>query len=355
MDKLKRLGYGDWFRQQETDDKRAAHDIARVLTVHRDSYTVTKGDGDCFAECAGNLLYNAATPLDLPTTGDWVYTDFYDDDTHAVIHGVLPRKTVIKRKTAGRLVEFQLLAANIDVALIIQSVDENFNLRRLERYLVMVNEGNITPVILLSKCDLISEDKTEQLLKSIAPIAQQARVVPISTRSGKNIETVKSTLLPGRTYCLLGSSGVGKTTLLNTILGTEQFATQTVSTKGGKGRHTTTNRELVVLDSGALLIDTPGMRELGNMSVGTGIAETFSEISALAAQCRFTNCSHTGELGCAIAAALGIGELSEQRYRNYVKMKNESAFHDMSYFEKRKKDKAFGKMVKAVKKNKKRK
>jgi ribosome biogenesis GTPase len=159
--------------------------------------------------------------------------------------------------------------------------------------------------------------------------------------------------LPGKTYCLLGSSGVGKTTLLNSIIGSEKFETHIVSKKQNKGRHTTTRRELVKLDNGALLIDTPGMRELGNMSIGTGIDETFSDIVELSEYCQFRDCSHTKEKGCAILAAITDGVLDEQRYRNYVKMKNESAFYDMSYSEKRKKDKAFGKMVRSVMKSKK--
>ena len=171
--------------------------------------------------------------------------------------------------------------------------------------------------------------------------------------TGEAIDTIKSSLLPGKTYCLLGSSGVGKTTLLNSILGSEQFETQSVSKKDSKGRHTTSNRELVQLENGALIIDTPGMRELGNMSVDSGIDETFSEIAELAHHCKFGNCSHISEKGCAILAAIKDGDLEEQRYNNYMKMKNESAFHDMSYFEKRQKDKNFGKMVKSVMKSKK--
>jgi len=353
MDKLENIGYGDWFRNQVDVGKIAAHEVARVVAVHKDSCVITKGDGEVFAECSGNLLYLSDSPFDLPTTGDWIYADFYDDDSHAIIHGVLPRRTLLKRKTAGKLVDFQLIAANIDVAFIMQSVDYNFNLRRLERYLAMVNENEITPVILLSKCDLVSHDKVEGIKKNIISIAPHTSVLAFSNLTRENITAIKISLLPGKTYCLLGSSGVGKTTLLNSIIGSEQFETQVVSKKQSKGRHTTTSRELVQLDNGALLIDTPGMRELGNMSVGTGIDETFSEILELAEHCQFLDCSHTKEKGCAILAAIIAGELDEQRYKNYVKMKNESAFHDMSYSEKRKKDKDFGKMVKSVMKSKK--
>lgn len=352
IDKLVSLGYSDWFRSQVDIEKAAVHDVARVVSVHKDCYVVSKGHGEVFAELTGNFLYTANSTLELPTTGDWVYADFYDDDSLAIIHGVVPRKTLLKRKTAGKAVDFQLIAANIDVSLIVQSVDDNLNLRRLERYLVMVNESGIAPVILLSKCDLISQNKVEEIKGSISKIAPQAPVLSFSNLSGDNIDTVKSTLLPGKTYCLLGSSGVGKTTLLNSILGHEQFETQAVRQKDSKGRHTTTSRELILLENGALLIDTPGMRELGSMSVDSGLDETFSEISELAKRCKFDDCSHTNEKGCAILAAIEEGELAEHRYQNYVKIKKESAFNEMSYVEKRKKDKDFGKLIKSVQKRK---
>jgi ribosome biogenesis GTPase len=209
----------------------------------------------------------------------------------------------------------------------------------------MVTEGGITPIILLSKCDLISQTKIKELGNSINTIAPQVAVLAFSNLSGENIDTIKSYLSHGNTYCLLGSSGVGKTTLLNSIVGSEQFATQSVSKKQNKGRHTTTSRELIQLENGAMLIDTPGMRELGNLSVDTGIDETFAEILELSHNCKFSNCSHTNEKGCAILEAIDQGDLSEQRYKNYIKMKKESAFNEMSYCEKRKKDKNFGKLV----------
>lgn len=352
MENLENLGYSPWFKDRVDAKKMANHDVARVVSVHKDSYVITKGFGEVYAELSGHLSYTANSISDLPTTGDWVYADFYDDESHAIIHDVISRKTLLKRKTSGKLIDIQLIAANIDVAFIIQSVDYNFNLRRLERYLVMVYEGGITPVILLSKCDLISQDEVNKIKESVLSVAPHATLIAFSNMNGENIDVIKDTLLPGHTYCLIGSSGVGKTTLLNSILGSEDFVTQSVSKKESKGRHTTTSRELILLDSGAMLIDTPGMRELGNMSVDTGIDETFSEILELSQSCKFNNCSHTNEKGCAILAAINEGELSEQRYKNYLKMKNESAFNEMSYSEKRKKDKDFGKLIKSAVKSK---
>jgi ribosome biogenesis GTPase len=353
MNDLESLGFDEWFRTQAETEGINIHDIARVVVVHRDSCVVTKGDGEVFAECSGNLLYTSGSPLDLPTTGDWVYADFYDDDAHAIIHGVLPRRTLLKRKTAGKQVDFQLIAANIDYACILQSVDDNFNLRRLERYLAMVNEGGITPVVLLSKCDLASATEVEELKQQITGIAPDISVTAFSNMSGENVEIIRESLLKGRTYCLIGSSGVGKTTLLNRLLGSEKIVTKPVSSKHGKGKHATTVRELVRLENGTLFIDTPGMRELGHMAVDIGIDETFADIAELGDQCKFRDCAHTAENGCAIIAAIHAGELDEQRYQSYLKIRSESAFHEMSYSQKRKKDKEFGKMVKSVMKTKK--
>jgi ribosome biogenesis GTPase len=216
----------------------------------------------------------------------------------------------------------------------------------------MVHEGGITPVVLLSKCDLVPKDEVNKIKGSVLSVTPEVTIIAFSNMSGENIDIIKDSLLPGHTYCLLGSSGVGKTTLLNSILGGEHFATQSVSKKESKGRHTTTSRELIQLGIGAMLIDTPGMRELGNMSVDTGIDETFSEILELSQNCKFSNCSHTNEKGCAILAAINEGELPAQRYKNYIKMKSESAFNEMSYSEKRKKDKDFGKLIKSAVKSK---
>ena len=352
MNKLEDIGFNDWFKSQLDADKVAAHEVARVLSVHKNRYIVSNGHREVFAELTGHLLYTASSPTDFPTVGDWVYADFYDDDTHAIIHSVIPRKSILKRKAAGKLVDFQLIAANLDVAFIIQSADCNFNLRRLERYLVMVNESGITPVILLSKCDLISKNEVDEIKKRILNIAPQVAVLAFSNLNKENIDAIKETLIYGNTYCLIGSSGVGKTTLLNSILGNGHFETQPVSKIQSKGKHTTTSRELILLKNGAMIIDTPGMRELGNMSVDSGIDETFSEILVLSQKCKFSNCSHTNEKGCAILAAIEMDELSEQRYKNYIKMKKESAFNEMSYSEKRKKDKDFGKLIRSTLKSK---
>lgn len=352
MDKADSIQHNDWIQSRLDAGKVSVHEVARVVSVHRDSYIVTKGAIEAFAQLSGNFLYTASSATDLPTTGDWVYADFYDDDSHAVIHGLIPRKTLLKRKAAGKQVDFQLIAANIDVAFIVQSADYNFNLRRLERYLVMVNEAGITPVILLSKCDLASQTEIRELVDKIRTITPQVTVLAFSNLSGENIATIKGYLSPGNTYCLLGSSGVGKTTLLNSLVGSAKFETQPVSKKQSKGKHTTTSRELRGLENGAMLIDTPGMRELGGLSVDTGMDQTFSEILELSNRCKFSNCSHTNEKGCAILNAIGEGNLSEQRYQNYLKMKKESAYNAMSYFEKRKKDKDFGKMVNTALKGK---
>lgn len=352
MSKLESIGYSDWFKSRADSQMISSHEVARIVSVHKDSYTVTRGGEEVFAELSGNLLYRSESAVDFPTVGDWVYADFYDDETHAIIVGVFPRKTLLKRKTPGKQVDIQLIAANIDTAFIIQSLNENFNLRRLERYLVMANESGIEPVVLLSKCDLISREEIEEVRKKVFNVAPHTQVIEFSNLNGENIDSITGLLKRGFTYCLLGSSGVGKTTLLNSIIGDENFETQPVSKIQSKGRHTTTSRQLVRLENGAMIIDTPGMRELGGIAVEEGLDETFSEVLELARQCKFSNCSHTREKGCAVLSAIEAGELSEQRFQNYLKMKKESEFNQMSYLEKRQRDKSFGKMYKSIMKDK---
>jgi len=350
---LEKLGYNKWFQDRTDPAKLADYQVARVITVDKNSYTINSGEVDVFAEVTGKLMFNADSPLDYPAVGDWVYVQYFNDGSLAIIHEIVPRKSLLKRKTPGKKVEFQLIAANIDTAMIMQSLDFDFNLRRLERYLVMTNESNIEPIVLLSKSDLLTADETEKRIASIHKLMPGIQAVPFSNMGGSGLDKVKEMLVSGKTFCLLGSSGVGKSTLLNNLAGKELLETQMVREKDGKGRHTTARRQLIVLKSGALVIDTPGMRELGNISVDLGLGDTFDEITNLSGKCRYNNCTHTVEEGCAILSAVESGEISKERYQNYIKMKKESAYNEMSYLEKRQKDRKFGRYCKSVMKHKK--
>jgi ribosome biogenesis GTPase / thiamine phosphate phosphatase len=342
------LGFDDWFREKNEGLMRPDLDIARVVRVDRDRYLVRNELDEVQAEPTGRLLYSVESTSDLPCVGDWVRVQYHNEGSLAIIHQVVPRKTHLRRKSAGHNAEYQMIAANIDVAFIIQSCDANFNLRRMERYLVAANEGRVDPVILLSKSDLITQEELDSRIQAIAEARINARVIPFSNVTTNGLQEVRSALEKSKTYCLLGSSGVGKTTLLNQLFGREEFETTPVREKDARGRHTTSRRELTILDNGALLIDTPGMRELGMMAVGESIDESFSDIHDLAEGCRFNDCTHTSEVGCAILQALESGELAIERYESYMKLMRESRFHQMSYVERRKKDRQFGRMVKSI-------
>ena len=348
--KLEELGFGHWFKDKIDSKKLIEHQIARVVIVNKDSYLIRNEKKDVFAEVSGKLKFNADSPLDYPTVGDWVYAKYFDQDSFAVISEIFPRKTILKRKKSGKKIEFQLIAANIETAFIVQSLDHNYNLRRLERYLSMINESNIRPVVLLSKNDLLSTMDIEEKISEVHSIMSDIQVMAFSNITSSGVSKIEELLTPGETFCLLGSSGVGKTSLLNSLLTEARFKTQAIREKDGKGRHTTSNRHLNILINGAMLIDTPGMRELGNIGLESGIDDTFDDILELSLQCRFNNCSHTQEDGCAILAALKEGTISQERYRNYLKINKESVYHEKSYYEKRRKDKRFGKMIKLAKK-----
>ena len=351
--KIVQLGFNNWFFDRIDPSKLIDHQIARVITVHKDSYTINNGKGDVSAEVTGKLMFSAESPLDYPATGDWVIAQYFDKNSFAIISEIVTRKSILKRKTSGKNIEFQLIATNIDTGLIVQSLDTNYNLRRLERYLVMVNESDIQPVVLLSKSDLLPVDEIDKKITEIQALIPDIRIVPFSNKDQTGLQHVKELLVPWKTYCLLGSSGVGKTTLINNLQDEVRLKTHSVREKDGKGRHITTRRQLINLKNGAIIIDTPGMRELGNFAVDTGIHSTFDEIAELSNQCRYNDCSHTQEQDCSILAALKDGIISQDRYQNFIKLNKESAFYEMSYLEKKRKDKKFGKFVKSVMKEKK--
>ncbi len=344
MMELSELGFDAWFADQARQLCDPNLSVARVTVVDRGRYVVRDEFGEVPAELTGRYQHEAAGAADVPCVGDWVCVHLRDARSHAKL---LRRRSFLRRKSPGRDVEFQMIAANIDVAFVMQACHFDFNVRRLERYLVMVREGRIQPVVLLTKTDLVDRQVLEDMLASVRRAGIDVPLVPVSNVTGAGLDEVRRLVLPGRTCCLLGSSGVGKTTLINQLSGGAALETGSVS-HTGEGRHTTTRRQLVVLEGGRLLIDMPGMRELGMLGVGEGIDEVFADIGALAVNCRFADCSHAREPGCAVRAAIECGELGEEHLQSYLKLRKESAYHDISYVERRRKDREFGRMIRAV-------
>jgi ribosome biogenesis GTPase / thiamine phosphate phosphatase len=323
---LEQFGFNPWFQEQAEAFVSKGWKAYRVTAVHKGWCDISDGDETRPAKTTGKLRRIARESKDYLTVGDWVMATNFNGDDFAMIHVVLDRQNTLKRKSAGKEVSHQLIAANIDTAFVVHTLDKGYNLPKLERYLSIVNESGIAPVILLSKKDLLSAKELKERLAEVSERLQNVPVYAFSNITGSGLKAVQKLFKKEKTHCLLGPSGVGKTSLINSLFGEEDlYFTLPVRESDGKGIHTTTWRELIVLENGALVIDTPGMRELGHLDGSTGINDTFEDILALEGGCQFRDCAHTKTKGCAIEAAVEAGTIDKARYENFIRMRKEAS------------------------------
>ncbi|MDL2236103.1 ribosome small subunit-dependent GTPase A [Christensenellaceae bacterium OttesenSCG-928-L17] len=301
--------------------------LARITEQHRERYKAVSACGEVGAVVSGRLAYHTSDPTAFPAVGDWVMIDRQDGSGgDAVIHHVLSRRSVFTRQAAGTGQAGQVIAANIDTVFICMSLNADFNMRRLERYLTIAWDSMATPVIVLTKSDLC--DDLQEKLRAIASVSMGAEVIACSSENGDGFFEISAFVKEGKTVAFVGSSGVGKSTLINRLMGEDVLKTSGIREDDAKGRHTTTHRQLLLLPNGGIVIDTPGMREL---QIYTGnLSKTFEDIAEIAAQCRFADCSHGNEPGCAVRAAIQNGTLDEARFLSYEKLQREVSYEGLS-------------------------
>lgn len=318
---LSELGWNDFF-QRQLDAVTGELIPARVARQDATGYQLVSERGQLLGTLTGKLRYAAASRADLPAVGDWVLVKpLANEPEKVVMHALLERRSSFSRKEAGSKTGEQILAANIDTIFIVCGLDDNFNLHRIERYLLLSWDSGATPVVLLSKSDLC--DDLEKRVEAVATIAMGANIHPISGLTGDGIENLRSYLGTGLTVTLLGSSGVGKSTIINRLLGFERFQTNEVRESDGKGRHTTSFREMAIMPHGGLIIDTPGMRELQMWADENSLSQSFDDVETLAEHCRYTDCVHQNEPGCAVKDAIEAGTFGQDRLKSYMKFQSE--------------------------------
>lgn len=327
MNNITNLGWDSFFENNLSIQDKNDFVVARVIAEHKNAFTIHDGNTENRAVVSGKLFHNIQKTSDMPVVGDWVLLRT-SPDSNAVIESVLPRKTALIRRAPNDRKTFgndgtQIIASNINIVFIVTSLNQNFNLSRIERALALVYTSGAIPIILLSKSDLC--DDAEIKINMVEEIAFGIPVISFSNINMSNINNIKNMILPGETACLIGSSGVGKTSLMN-ILCDRAEKTVEIREKDARGRHATTSRSLYILSNGGLIIDTPGIREIGLVDSDSDLDKLYGDIDALVTQCRFSNCSHTNEPGCAITDAIEKGVLDERRFKNYLKVQKESSF-----------------------------
>ncbi|HPS72372.1 MAG TPA: ribosome small subunit-dependent GTPase A, partial [Bacteroidales bacterium] len=315
--KLEDFGYNDNLEKLRVEKNLANFEIGRVIAEHKERYIVKTEEGEFEAEITGNLRFTSRSREDFPAVGDWVALTIFDSD-FSIIHSILPRYSVISRQAVGKFGEIQIIGTNIDYAFLVQAVDRDFNINRLERYLTICYSSKVKPIIVLTKTDLIDEQKIQEIIDSIKQRINDTIVLAISNETQYGYDALKRNLEKGKTYCMLGSSGVGKSTLLNKLSGRTLMKTDSISQSTNKGRHITSHRELIVLESGGILIDNPGMREVGIVDTSGGLETTFERIIDLSQNCKFKDCTHTNEIGCAVIKAVENGEMDQKSYENFL-------------------------------------
>ena len=322
---------------------------ARVIVQEKGLYTISYDGNENIAEVSGKFRYDAKEPSDFPAVGDYVVASWPEDGSHSIISEVFPRRSAFVRKVAGMTHEEQVVAANIDIVFICMSLNQDFNLRRLERYIAVAWDSGATPAIVLTKADLcscVSERKAE------AESVSMGVDIIVTSSKEEDIDSISQYIVSGKTYAFIGSSGVGKSTLINTLIGDSVIRTSEIREDDDKGRHTTTHRELISLNNGAFVIDTPGMREIGIMNSEEGIEAAFSDIEELISLCRFSNCTHTNEPGCEILKAIEDGRLGADRWNSYRKLATENFYNTNEAEYLKAKKKKFKEIAKINKKRK---